>query len=269
MSENSSNSSIEKSGNTKQISPSKHWCFTFNNYTGDDIIKFQEVSSNSSKRYVFQEELGENGTPHLQGYIEFIDKVRPKNMYDTKIHWEKCRNIKNSILYCSKDDTRNGEIYCHNIRLPKKVKILEEDKLYSWQRDIIDIIKEEPDDRTINWFYEKSGCAGKSTFCKYLAVKHNALIVGARATDMKYMIVKYEELHGVYPEVIIMDISRSNEINDIDYDGIEQVKNGLFMSSKYECCQVIMNSPHIICFANDKPMTCAMSEDRWNIIKLK
>lgn len=268
MSQNSSNSSIEKSGNTKQISPSKHWCFTFNNYTQDDIKSFQELSSNSSKRYVFQEEIGEEGTIHLQGYIEFNEKLRPKKLYDNKIHWEKCRNIKKSILYCSKDDTRNGEIYCHNIRLPKKVKILNESDLYSWQHDIIKIIKEEPDDRTINWFWEHNGCAGKSTFCKYLAVQHNALIVGARATDMKYMIVKYEELHGVYPDIIIMDIARSNDTNDIDYDGIEQVKNGLFMSSKYECCQVIMNCPHIICFANAKPNKNAMSEDRWNIKRI-
>ena len=265
MSENSSNSSMGKSGNTKQISPSKHWCFTFNNYSEDDIKTFEEVSSNSSKRYVFQEELGENGTPHLQGYIEFIDKVRPKNMYDTKIHWEKCRNIKNSIAYCSKEDTRNGKVYCHNIRIPKKVRILDESQLRDWQQYIINIISKEADDRTINWFYEEKGNAGKSTFCKYLAVKHDALIVGARATDMKYMIVKYEEQHGVYPDVIIMDIARSNAIEDIDYDGIEQVKNGLFMSSKYECCQVIMNSPHIICFANDRPKKSAMSKDRWNI----
>ena len=268
MSENSSNSSIGKSGNTKQISPSKHWCFTFNNYTQDDIKQFQKISSNSSNKYVFQEEIGEEGTRHLQGYIEFKEKLRPKNLFDNKIHWEKCRNIKKSILYCSKEDTRNGEIYCHNIRLPKKVKVLNENQLYPWQHDIIKIIKEEPDDRTINWFYEHDGCAGKSTFCKYLAVEHHALIVGARASDMKYMIVKYEELHGVYPDIIIMDIARSNNIDDIDYDGIEQVKNGLFMNSKYECCQVVMNNPHIICFANDKPLMCAMSTDRWNVVKI-
>ena len=269
MTENSSNSSIGKSGNTKQISPSKHWCFTFNNYTQDDIKLFQEVSSNSSKRYIFQEELGENGTPHLQGYIEFIDKIRPKNLYDTKIHWEKCRKIKDSISYCSKEDTRNGEIYCHNIRIPKKVRILDDSMLFDWEKDIIDIIQQEPDDRSIHWFFENEGCAGKSTFCKYLAVKFNALIVGARASDMKYMIVKYEEINGVYPDIIIMDISRSNDINDIDYDGIEQVKNGLFMNSKYECCQVIMNCPHIICFANSPPMKDAMSMDRWKISKVK
>jgi hypothetical protein len=189
-------------------------------------------------------------------------------MYDTKIHWEKCKNIKASIVYCSKEDSRTGEQFFHNIRIPKKVKILDDSKLYNWQKDIIKIIEEEPDDRTINWFWEYSGCAGKSTFCKYLAVKHHALIVGARASDMKYMIVKYEEEHGVYPDIIIMDISRSTDISEIDYDGIEQVKNGLFMSSKYECCQVIMNSPHIICFANERPVECNMSSDRWNIVSI-
>jgi hypothetical protein len=140
--------------------------------------------------------------------------------------------------------------------------------LYDWQKDIISIIQQEPDDRTIHWFWEKVGCSGKSTFCKYLAVKHNALIVSSKASDMKYMIVKFEEQYGVYPEIIIMDIARSKDTCNIDYEGIEEVKNGLFMSSKYECCQVIMNCPHIICFANDSPNRGDMSKDRWHVVNI-
>jgi hypothetical protein len=247
----------------KQISPSKHWCFTLNNYNKEDII---EISSNSSiKRYVFQEETGENGTPHLQGYIEFIKKVRPISVIKyTTIHWEKCRNIKASIAYCSKEDTRTGKIYT-NIKIPKKIKIIE--NLYDWQSHIVDLIKKEPDDRTIHWFWESQGNKGKSALCKYLVVKHDAVIVSGKGSDVKYMIVKYHEKHGVYPEIIIYDIPRTIE-NYISYTAIEEIKNGLFASSKYECEMVVMNSPHIICFANFEPNYSSMSLDRWKVKEL-
>ena len=79
MKTKSSSNSSRGVGNTKppcnkkkQISCSKHWCFTLNNYTSEDISK---ISSNSSiVLYVFQEETGENGTKHLQGYIEFFPR---------------------------------------------------------------------------------------------------------------------------------------------------------------------------------------------------
>ena len=46
---------------------------------------------------------------------------------------------------------------------------------------------------------------------------------------------------------------------------IEEIKNGCFASSKYESKMVIMNSPHILCFANELPDTQKLSRDRWNL----
>ena len=68
MSLDSSNSST-KSGNTKQISPSLNWCFTVNNYNSEDIQMFLKSDSSIVPKFVFQEETGESGTPHLQGYL--------------------------------------------------------------------------------------------------------------------------------------------------------------------------------------------------------
>ena len=140
MSKNSSNSSKGKSGNTKQISPAKHWVFTLNNYTKDDITSF---SSNSSiKRYIFQEETGESGTPHLQGYLEFSTKKRPKSVFkNQKIHWEKCKNVKASIEYCCKEDTRTGKIFNKNIMIIEPIKCLSREKLYPWQEKVVSIIE--------------------------------------------------------------------------------------------------------------------------------
>lgn len=254
-------------GNTIQIPPSRHWCFTLNNYTPNDIVDFVNYgSSNSSIKFVFQEETGEHGTPHLQGYIDFGVKLRPKKLFNDKIHWEKCRNIKKSIEYCQKENTRTGQVFYCGLKRPKTLKLIT--KLRQWQKHILDICLAEPDDRTIYWFYEKIGGVGKSAFVKLLCAKHGALLCSGKASDIKYLIVKYNEKHNAYPEIILYDIPRSS-LDYVSYTGIEEVKNGCFTSSKYECEMVIMNSPHIICFANEEPDYNTMSKDRWKVAEIK
>lgn len=265
----SSNSSKGESGNTKQIPPAKHWCFTLNNYKEDDINSIVEECSNSSKRYVFQEEKGEEGTIHLQGYIEFNTKLRPKNLFNNKIHWEKTRDIKASIKYCSKEDTRIGRIFKYNIIIPKPLKLITKNIMYPWQLEILNIIEEEPDDRSIYWFWENKGKAGKTQFTKYMIHHHHALVVSGKATDMKFMIVKFEEQFGAYPEIIIMDLPRATCQETIDYAGFEKIKDGVFMSSKYECVSAIYNPPHFFVFANEEPTFEMMSEDRWRVKEIK
>lgn len=268
MPKHSSNSS-RQFGNTnelpkreKQISPSKHWCFTLNNYTKEDII---EISSNSSiDKYVFQEETGEEGTKHLQGYISFKTKIRPCGKFkNNKIHWEKCRNIQASIDYCCKEETRTGEIFT-NMIIDEPLKLLSEDILYDYQREIVELCKRTPDDRSIYWYWETTGCKGKSAICKLLCARYGALCVSGKSNDCKYAIVKYKELNKHYPHVVLFDVPRSN-IDYINYEAIEKIKDGLFFCGKYESQQVIMNSPHVIVFANEYPDMDKLSNDRWKI----
>lgn len=253
------------SSSGKRLNSSKKWCFTFNNYTQENIEQLLSCFIGSAK-YIFQEETGENGTPHLQGAVEFDTKCRPleKIKFTKKIHWEKCKDWKASVAYCSKEDTRTGKIYT-NIRFPKPIKVIKE--LYDWQKDLVDIVSKDPDDRTIYWIWDQDGNKGKSAFAKYLVVNHDAIILSGKGNDCKYGIVKYCENNGVYPEIIIYDIPRTN-IDFVSYEALESIKNGLFFSGKYESGQVVMNPPHIICFANSEPDTSKMSADRWKVINL-
>ena len=121
--------------------------------------------------------------------------------------------------------------------------------------------------RSIYWFYDKRGNSGKSSMCKILCANNGAIILSGKSADMKYAIVKYKEKHGIYPELILIDCPRSNT-DYLSYGGIEEIKNGCFFSSKYECDMVIMNNPTIIIFANVTPDTSKMSNDRWKITNL-
>lgn len=248
----------------KQIDASKHWCFTWNNYSKSDI---EMICASSVKQYVFQEETGEEGTPHLQGYICNETRIRPMSLgWPKQIHWEPCTHIRASILYCQKKDTRTGKQYFKGIVRIREVKIIT--KLREWQQKIVDLVTSDcEDDRSINWYWEEKGNVGKSALVKYLCVKHNAIVCSGKSADMKYMISKYMEKHGTGPEIVIFDVPRTC-MNYISYTGIEEIKNCCFSSSKYESNMVIIPDLHILCFANSEPETSSMSMDRWKITEL-
>ena len=69
---------LETDGSNKQASPKTKWCFTYNNYTKDELNDI--ISSISSKcyRYIIGEEIApKTGTPNLQGFIMYRTKNRP------------------------------------------------------------------------------------------------------------------------------------------------------------------------------------------------
>jgi len=113
------------SHSTAYSSMVKHYCFTWNNYNGSNICTFLLELKKHCSKYVFQEEQGESGTPHLQGYLCLKVKNRItalKKIFDTQIHWEVCRNVEDAIKYCQKEDTRVGLVYKHGFPVTVKVQ---------------------------------------------------------------------------------------------------------------------------------------------------
>lgn len=94
-------------GNTGSQTPrNRSWCFTLNNYNDDDEESIQNIEC---KYLIYGREVGEKGTPHLQGTIQFnhaktFSAVK-KNL--TKAHLEPCIDLLASIKYCKKD----GDIF--------------------------------------------------------------------------------------------------------------------------------------------------------------
>lgn len=246
----------------KQSNQYTYWCFTLNNYTAECIEQIEQVFKHECRWYIFQEETGESGTPHLQGNIclKIKQRLTQLRIIDPRIHWESTKSVKKSILYCSKYESRTGKIYAHGIDIPEQLEI-EEPR--GWQLEVIDILKQKPDKRTIHWFWEPNGGVGKTTLCKYLVVKHDALMLTGKSNDMYNMISKYPNKR----KVIIVDCPRSSQ-DYINYGAIEQIKNGLIFSGKYEGAQVVFNCPHVIVFSNQEPDIHKMSDDRWHIVEI-
>lgn len=53
------------------MSKFRNFCFTMNNYTEDSLQAIKDIAQTHCKYWVMGKEVGESGTPHIQGYIEF------------------------------------------------------------------------------------------------------------------------------------------------------------------------------------------------------
>ncbi len=249
---------------TRRVNPSKKWCFTLNNPTTDERTRLGAIGANSSmvEAYMWEDEISDSGTEHLQGFIIWYKKVRPVSASGiVRAHWTKMKgSLEQNIAYCSK----TGINVITNQDYNEPVIVLREDQLFTWQIELRDLLIVSPDDRMINWYFDLDGNTGKSIFCKYMVVKHKAMLVSGKGNDMKYAIAST----AIKPKIVIIDVPRSVNPDFISYQGIEEIKNGLFFSGKYESSQVVMNPPHIVIFANFPPDESKFSEDRWNIIKI-
>lgn len=247
---------------SKQSTQHKCWFFTWNNYLESDIEPLRICFNALCEWYVFQEEKGKVGlTPHLQGVLMLKKRARRTELskIDKSIIWFVTKAEIDSIKYCSKLDTRNGRIFNLNCVVPEPIRICEP---YGWQLEILDIIKEPPHERQINWYWEPTGRVGKSALTKYMFIKHQALKLSGKSADMFNLLAD-----AIDRKIIIVDIPKDSQ-DYINYSAIEEIKNGLICSGKYKGKMFAFNTPHIFVFANIPPKYGALSLDRWNVVRI-
>lgn len=261
-------------GNTRPISPAKRWCFTLNNYNLDEIKDIELTCS--SDGYFMKEEISKSGTPHLQGVVIFEKKCRPKNKFISKrIHWEKMRGTPvQALLYCMKEDTRKpfGKSWFANVLKyfgDKQALLCQEfRKLRPWQNEVLEILASTPHMRDIWYIYEKLGGAGKSLLQKYILSHYNAIIVAGNRSDMKNAIIQYYNLKKKYAEIILLNVPKSSK--NLSWSAIEEIKDGVLYSGKYEGGMAIFPRPHVFIFSNHPPpiQDGVISADKFKVRRL-
>lgn len=88
---------------SKPTTRTRSFCFTLNNWTDEE---FAQLCDLSCRYLVIGKEHGDGGTPHLQGYVEFNEKVTMGKLkkINKRIHWETRRGTpKQAALYCKKE----------------------------------------------------------------------------------------------------------------------------------------------------------------------
>lgn len=286
------------------MSRSRNWLFTINNPEPCDYLDLEDLKAHANF-YTYQPEKGENGTPHLQGYVELKNAKTLLTLKKIlkRAHLEVRRGSQKSNLdYCSKSDTKTGEpvtfgepskqgertdiqtyiemvenghsdydilkampnTYAKYPDLPEKIRAILPQKIksiieypHTWQEEVLNIIKQKPDQRKIHTYIDPRGGMGKTELCKYLIQHHNAFYAKGKSSDILYAFSKN------ITKIIVFDIPRSTEF--ISWDAIESLKNGLYMNTKYHSRMVSFEVPHIFLFMNNEPPKEKLSLDRWDI----
>ncbi len=268
---------VTTSATSPVVPRSKSWVFTWNNYTEDyeDLMK-TALAAVGANKFVWQREEGEEGTPHIQGCVQFTSQKtstawqpRFNSALGAILHYEVCRKWKESCRYCSKEDTAVGGSFSNMplyVRVPP-MDLFDLSVAPQWQKDILDLVTAPPNNRAIYWVWEPVGGVGKTTLARHLAIKYPVskpkpvLVMSGKAGDMQFALAKLAE-GGIEPRMIIWDLPRSRTVPD--FAGLEEIKNGLFFSTKYESGQVLLKVfPHIVVFSNHPPDLERMSADRW------
>jgi Putative viral replication protein len=284
-----------------------NWAFTLNNYTDEDVERLN-LLGDRIKYLIAGKEVGETGTPHLQGFVQAASRVtmlQIKNILGSNPHVEPARQCDNAIEYCKKDgdyfevgqfrragsrsdleefknDVKNGMLSLKEIRENhSKVyakyqrfcieyiqdnyekPILDLHQLREWQVELNTLLNREPDDRLINFVIDEVGNKGKSWFAHYYKSLHEKvqILIPGKKADMAYAL-------DMQLRVLFIDAPRSKQGDFIQYDFLEEVKNGYVFSSKYESRFKQYGKVHVVVLMNELPDMTKLSQDRYNIIRL-
>ena len=290
----------------------KHWCFTLNNYTEQDVARLSSLIEQPHVSYlIFGKEVGESGTPHLQGFISLAQRKRGnavKTTIGSNPHVEIARSIHNAIEYCKKEgdwidfgqmgstqgkrsdleafkeDVKAGTLdhkelrethsdvwakytrFCiayvqDNQPTPEPI----EHELRPWQQALLSILESEPDSRKINFIVDEVGNSGKSWFAHWYAYHHkndSQVLNPGPKKDMAYALAP-----GL--RVFFLDAPRSKQGEFIQYDFLEDLKNGYVFSTKYESRIKTYKPMHVVVSMNERPDMTKLSADRYNIINIR
>jgi Putative viral replication protein len=286
------------------MSRAKHWCFTLNNYQVTDIDRINALDGEVDY-LIYGKEVGASGTPHLQGFVSFKTRVRRALAIERigQAHFTVARNVDAAIEYCKKEGDlfefgtrpkgpgsrsdleefkqavvageRSMKTLRHTFsdvvaRYPKFCsdfvqdntprKIVDPFPLFLWQQTLYHDLSLVPCSRKIIFIVDRTGNMGKSWFCHYYAGLHHntqVLLPGKKA-DMSYVLDQTIR-------VLFVDAPRSKQGEYLQYDFLEDVKNGYVFCPKYESSIKYLGPMHIIVMMNESPDLTKLSLDRYDI----
>lgn len=143
------------------------------------------------------------------------------------------------------------------------------DKLWQWQLKVLRLLQGDPDRRKIYWVYDEEGNGGKTSFALYLCFiklkQYAQYLCPAKGADMAYALDNSKS-------IFILDIPRC--VGDhVPWGFIEQLKNGVIFSTKYESVYKVLPTPHVFVFTNQMPPPTeekgGFSVDRVEIIRVE
>lgn len=263
------------------MSYAKNWCFTINNYGEDDIQSLQTWYNEEKVSYlVYGFEKGEQGTPHIQGYLQANKKIRLSGLkkWHPTAHFEVAKGTADqNRKYCSKDGlyTELGSISRQGARQDLEglmLRVKEGVTDYSVLRDeypmvcarytrfVKDYIKDHQNPAQVACYplYKWQG----DLYQELMRVPDDRtiqFIVDPKGNQGKTWFAKYYTMKHPLNTQYMESTKKDNlayalktttrvlfvnvtrqQVEFLNYSFLESVKDGMVFSPKYESCTKIM-----------------------------
>lgn len=142
-------------------------------------------------------------------------------------------------------------------------KDLPSHELRPWQAELKARLEGEADDRTIEFIVDTEGNQGKTWFAHWYAHQCDdcQVIQPGKKADMAYCL-------DSTIRVLILDAPRSKQGEFVQYDFLEDVKNGYVFSTKYESRVKQLGRCHVVVMMNESPDMTKLSLDRYKVTDL-
>lgn len=222
------------------------------------------------KRATFQGECGETGYYHWQMTVELKERKRFtffKHHFLPGVYVEIVRNEDASFDYTNKEESRiEGPYqYPEPVKMPTNFFYQMHCIRKKWQAEIETRLWGDLDMRGINWYWSEAGEVGKTLFARHclLTIPGLQYIKGAKKDCFHTL---SSGTRGV-----IINLARGEKITKNMCQMLEDLKDGIIFSTKYESKQLIIDPLHVVVFANsfpDEDMQKELSADRWNIVNI-
>lgn len=278
---------IFEGGNTNPLfsetSNIRNFCFTKNNYSEEDYEAIKNWLDEVKSNWIMGRE-GGTKTKHIQGYVELTKDARFSTVHKMTLNshiekrwgtnyqaWNYCRKEGNYETNfepekkLSRDEMRIEEkrekvMRARDRLLNKKYK----DVIWKdWQQWFIDDFEGLCKDNYVNWIYDYQGQIGKNFLQKFMFAKKGWIPVnGCKADGILHAVSDYsgEDMDELW---MMLNIPRTRK-DDVDYNLLETLLDGLFMDSKYEGgITVLPDFTRVIVFANEPPDWSKLSKERW------
>lgn len=290
-------------------SKAKNWCFTWNNYTGEDIEYLINEVVPDCKYLIFGKEIGENETIHLQGFVSFATRKnfnRVRTMFKNN-HIEPARNVLASIQYCKKDNDfeEYGEIgptqgqrqdletFKNDVKQNKyTVKELRDKHsliFAKYPRFALDYVADNVARPEVvvhplrEWQQNLTELLQGEPNSRSIVFIVDTLGNKGKSWFARYYASTNENVQIVQPgkkadmayaldtmtKVLFLDAPRSKQGEYIQYDFLEHVKDGMIFSPKYESRIKMLGPCHVVVLMNEMPDMTKLSEDRYTIINIE
>lgn len=285
----------------------RNYCFTLNNYTEDDISKLEGLATDVTY-LIFGKEIGESGTPHLQGFVQFRSRLRfnvAKEKISGRCHLEPARDVQKARDYCVKDGDFTEFGTCSTAGSRNDLEAFKQavkdgflslqdirenhSKVYSkYPRFCIEFMQDHAPQPEQSLYplrtWQEELCALLNRPAEDRKINFVVDLVGN--TGKTWFAHYYKSCHDnvqiLLPgkkadlayciestsRVIFLDAPRCKQTDFILYDFLEELKNGYIFSGKYESRFKTLGKVHVVVLMNEYPDMAKLSQDRYNIITL-